>query len=240
MKQFGFVFFTLLMGISSLQAKHVPKKVMHHYCTEVAAATYNVPLQRIDAQPPVYKKKGFVVHGTIDHRNGALEKFSCRYDAYGRFQFIKKHIPKHTNTNTVQKRIRHACKTEASVRWHIPPHEVKIRNIRKISTHRFEVTLDEAERTGKCIVNRQGYVSRFQTLEKRRHAPRAAQHACIKKAASRWNIPTAYVEIDSAEYLGRGRYLLELSDDGYGASCEVKNNGIVYRFTEHHIPNQWR
>ena len=238
MKQLGFILFTLFISTNYLQAKHVPKMVMHHYCTEVAAATYNIPLENIDAQMPLYKNKGFVVHGKINRRNRREDRFSCRYDAYGQFKFIKKHTPKHTNN--MQKRIRRACRTEASVRWHVPPREIEIKSIKKLSSYRFEVRLEEAERSGKCEVNTQGYVSRFQTLNKRRHTPRAAEYACIRKAASRWNIPTAYVQIDNADYLGRGRYLLEVSDDGYTAECEVRNNGTVYQFTEQHRPGWWR
>jgi hypothetical protein len=238
MKRFGSIVFTLFAGISTLHAGHVPQKVMHHYCTEVAAVTYDIPLQRIDARMPVYRKKGFNVHGKIIRRNGIRERFLCRYDERGRFKFIKKE--QRNRADTIHRRIRHACKTEASVRWHVPPHEITISKIRKVGQKHFEVKLNEAERSGICSVNTQGYVSRFQTLSQERRTPRAAEYGCIKKAASRWNVPTAYIQIEHTEYLGRGRYLLELSDNEYTAECEVKKSGAVYRFTEHLRPEKWR
>jgi hypothetical protein len=237
MKQFAFLFFTLLITTTGIQAKHVPKKVMHHYCTEVASAQYSVPLDMIEAQMPIYKKKGFVVHGTYKRYRGRVERFSCRYDAFGKFQFIKKHTPRHTNS--IQRRITHACKTEASVRWHVPSGEIGIRDLKEISGNRYKITLSETDRTGICNVTSQGYVNRFQTLNKHRYIPHTAEYGCIRKAASRWNIPTAYIEIGHTDYLGRDRYLLELSDDEYHASCEVKSNGTVYRFTEQSRPS-WR
>jgi hypothetical protein len=238
MKRFGSVLLTLFAGIHMLYAGHVPQKVMHHYCTEVAAATYEVPLQRVDAHMPAYRKKGFNVHGEITHSNGIRERFLCRYDERGRFQFIRKE--RRNSSDTINRRIRHACKTEASVRWHVPPREITIGTVRKLGHGHFEISLNEAERSGICRVNTQGYVSRFQTFDNERQTPRAAEYGCIKKAASRWNVPTAYIRIENTDYLGRGHYLLKLSDDRYTADCEVKNTGAVYRFTEHYKPERWR
>jgi len=228
MKRFGLI--SLIIGVTTLlHAGHVPKKVMHHYCTEVAAAQYNVSLREIDAQMPVHKNKGFIVRGKIRHHNGYNEPFVCRYDAYGKFDFIKKQVPK--PHHRFKKRMKRVCKTEASVRWHTPAREIRITDMRKLDRYHYEITMEDAYNTGVCEVNRNGYVSRFQTLNKRRHVPHTVKRACKQKAASRWNVPLPYVEIEHSTYLGRGRYRVEVSSDDYSAHCEVRSNGIIEHFS---------
>jgi len=225
----------ILMATATLglHAGHVPEKVMHHYCTEVASAQYNVPLQQIEAHMPVYKKKGFIVRGKM-RRNG---HFVCRFDAYGKFQFIKQQAPK--PQNSLKKRIRRVCKSEASVRWHTPKQDIKITEIRKIAPYRYQVTMEDAYNTGTCEVNRDGYVSRFQTLSKSRQVPRSVTHACKRKAASRWNVPMPYIQVDNATYMGRGRYAVEVSSDELVAHCEVRQNGIIEHFNTQQRRRRW-
>jgi hypothetical protein len=236
MKHIGSILFILLTS-AALNAKHVPKKVMYHYCTEVASAQYNVPLEAISADMPVYKNRGFVVQGKIAHHNRYNEHFICRFDDYGKFDFIKKRTPKHTNG--VKKRLKRVCKSEASVRWHTPVQQIDITDIKKIDRYRYEVTLEDAGSTGICQVNRDGYVSHFQTLNKHRHIPKITQDRCIRKAASQWNIPLSYIEIDEANYLGRGRYSIKVSSDDYTADCEIRANGIIERFNTRRKRNWW-
>jgi hypothetical protein len=236
MKHIGSILF-ILLTTTALNAKHVPKKVMYHYCTEVASAQYNVPLEAISAHMPVYKNRGFVVQGKIDHHDRYQEHFICRFDDYGKFDFIKKRAPKHTDR--IKKRLKRVCKSEASVRWHTPVRQIDITQIKKIDRYRYEITLEDAGSTGVCQVNRNGYVNRFQTLNKRRHVPRIVQDRCIRKAASRWNIPLSYIEIDEMNYLGRGRYRVEVSSDDYTAECEIRANGIIDHFNTRRKRNWW-
>jgi len=237
MKQFGLISLIPIAATLTLNAGHVPEKVMHHYCTEVAAAQYNVSLREIDAQMPVYKKKGFVVRGKIRHHNGYNDHFVCRYDAYGKFDFIKRQTTK--PHNGLKKRMKRICKTEASVRWHTPVQEIRITDMRKINRYRYRVTMEDAYNTGTCEVNRDGYVSRFQTLNKRRHVPHVVKNACRQKAASRWNIPLPYVEVNEANYMGKGRYLVEVSSDDYTAQCEARFNGIIEHFSTKRRSYRW-
>jgi hypothetical protein len=135
--------------------------------------------------------------------------------------------------------LKRVCRSEASVRWHTPVQQIDITDIRKIDRYRYEVTLEDAGSTGICRVNRDGYVSRFQTLGKRRHIPRIVQDRCIRKAASRWNIPLSHIEIDTMNYLGRGRYRVEVSSDDYAADCEIKANGVIEHFNTRRKRNWW-
>lgn len=226
-----------LAASSLLFAKHVPKKVMYHYCTEVASARYNVPITHIHAQMPVYTQNGFTVKGNIRLYDGRRDRFTCRYDAYGIFKSIKKHTRPYVDRS--QRRIKRICKAEASVRWHTPKHEIEIADIKRLVHGRYRITLESDDQTGICEVNRQGYVNRFQTLSKRRYTPHIVKNVCIRKAASRWNIPRSYIEIERADYLGRGRYLIEVSGDIYRARCEVRSNGMIDDFSMMRQRRRW-
>ena len=228
MKHIFFILFTLSATSGLLMAKHVPKRVMLHYCTEVAAAQYDIPLQRIDTQMPIYKKGGFVVHGKIRRPHKESVKFTCRYDEKGKFEFIKKH-PQH-NREKIRKRIKHACKGEASVRWRVEPRDIKITNIQKMNENRFKVTLDGPDATGTCLVNKQGHIYRFETAYKQRYVPSEAKYACMKRASLLWNLPAPFIRVEHSEYLGQERYLLDISGALFQADCEVSGNGTVLHF----------
>jgi hypothetical protein len=230
MKRTFFILFTLFATSNYLMAKHVPKRIMLHYCTEVAAAEYNIPLQDIDTRMPVYKNNGFTVHGTIRHPHGYSEKFKCRFDAKGKFIAIKKE-PRHP-MQQIKKRIKHACKGEASVRWRSDRRDIKVTQIDRRTSNRFIVTLDGPDATGVCEVNRQGHIYRFNTTYKQRYVPKEAKHSCKQRASILWHIPAPFIKITSSEYVGRGRYLLELSSGHFRAECEVNDSGRILHFND--------
>jgi len=236
MKHLGSIFF-MLVAVTTLNARHVPKKVMYHYCTEVASAQYGAPLKAISANMPLYRNRGFVVEGRIDRRNGRNEHFVCRFDDYGKFNFIKKRAP--VRSSGIEKRLKRVCRSEASVRWRTPVRQIDVTNIKKIGRYRYELTLENVDNTGVCQVNKNGYVSRFQTLSKRRHIPRIVQDRCVRKAASRWNVPLSYIDIDRANYLGRGRYDIKVSSDDYAADCGIRANGVIEHFNTRRRRGRW-
>jgi hypothetical protein len=219
----------LITSGSQLMAKHVPKKVMLYYCSEVAAVEYDVPLEAIETQMPVLKKNGYTVHGEVRRsRHHRHTRFVCQYDAHGKFQFIKKQLPH--NREIIKKRIKRACKTEAASQWHTSPRDIRIAHVTKRNENRFEVTLEGADATGSCIVNKQGHIYRFDTTYKERPVPERARISCRKKAAYHWHVPASFTRIERAEYIGRNRYILELSGGYRHAECEVKGTGEILHF----------
>ncbi len=235
--------FILGMFIFSTQIHANVRKDMSLICKYEASRNYGIRQNTSKIFSVERVGNRFLVHGKASKYSKRAFRFKCTFDRQGEYIGIKKIKDKrylnsrredHVYLPTTVKRV---CKGEASVRWHMRPRDVKIKNVKRLGHHDYVVTLAGRGYRGKCEVSQSGHMYQFRThtlgYDINNEIPKVVRRNCKKHAAFRWGVRPSEIRIDYARRLGRDDYVIQLSSRYDRAECEVSRRGHIYLFSEY-------
>lgn len=234
-----------LLGTVLLSTQSSANRVrndMPFICKYEAKRNFGVSQSASQTLPVERTRNGFIVYGQSPRNTNRALFYECRFDRRGEYRSIRKTSDKrygmgHGHGNSVPKVARRICKGEASARWRMRPHDIRITNTKRLGRNDNMVYLAGRNYRGKCEVSNSGHIYLFQTRFSNGAgsavAPREARRACKRRASSRWGVSPSSIRVVRDRRLGRDDYNVKLAFRNDRAECEVSGRGRIYFFSEY-------
>ena len=240
-KILGLSILSLFILSTQAMAKQV-RNDMPFICKYEAKRNYGVIQNSMQTLPVEKTRNGFVVYGQSPRNTDRALFFQCNYDRRGNYIGIRKTSDKRYNgggnaNHQIPKTVRRVCKGEASARWRMRPHDIRIDKTKRVGRNDYVVHLSARNYRGKCEVSRSGHIYEFRTKHTNNNinntVPREAKQACKRRVSSRWGVRPNNVRINHTRRVGRDDYIVKLSFRDYRVECEVSGRGRIYLFSEY-------
>jgi hypothetical protein len=239
-KQYLWLFLAFFMLTSLAEAR------MHnnlaYTCKHEAARYYGIRKSAIRTFPVERRGERLLIFGELKNTNRNLN-FKCIYNRHGQYMNIKEVRNKHYSNrhtrgnNYIPKIVKRVCKGEASVRWHMRPNQIRIKNAKHLGGRDYRLALEGRNYRGKCEVSQSGHIyefrSKFVGRDTNHYTPKVALQNCKRRASSRWGINPRNIRIDYSKRVGRDQHIIKLSSRYDRAECEVSKSGWIYSFYEY-------
>ena len=239
------IFSLLILSLFILSTQAMAKQVrndMPFTCKHEVKRNYGVTRNSIRTDPVEKTRNGFVVYGQSPKNTNRALYFKCNFDRRGNYTGIRETSDKRYNggeqaNHRVPKTAKRVCKGEASARWRMRPHDIRISKVKRVGRNDYMLKLTARNYRAKCEVSGSGHIYKFRTSYANNNAnstaPRAAVQSCKRRAASRWGVRPDRVRTVRTRRLGRDDYNVKLSFRNDRADCEVSGRGRIYNLSEY-------
>ncbi len=212
---------------------------MRFICKYEGQRHFSVPQDAIATRPIERNSRGFVVYAKTPKNTNRALYFKCQFNRYGEYRSIRKtNDRRYDGGNHVTRLPRTAkriCRGEASARWRMRPHDIRITKTKRLGRNDFMVQLAGRHYRGKCEVSRSGHLYHFRTKNGGNRignaVPSVAKRACRQQAGYRWGVRPQNIRITQGRRVGRDDYIVSLALRYNHAECEVSGRGRIYLFS---------